>query len=365
MSNIDQAQIKQAIVSYCDENLRTDYITANAVESIEITDKLVRVTLDLGYPAAGIKTTIESALLKLIQPVVGDRSVEVIVGWEIKTHSVQQNLTGLPGVKNIIAIASGKGGVGKSTTAINLALALVAEGANVGILDADIYGPSQAVMLGIEEGRRPEVKDGKHWLPIVAHGVQAMSMAFLVGENTPMVWRGPMASSALQQLVDQTLWQDLDYLIVDMPPGTGDIQLTLAQKVPVTGAVIITTPQDIALLDACKGVEMFRSVEIPVLGVIENMSVHICSNCGHAEHIFGTGGGDKIASDYETDLLGSLPLTMSIREQADGGTPTVVADPDGEIAKIYRKVARRVAGVVANKVRMDEGGLPNINIKND
>lgn len=365
MSDIDQAQIEQAIATYRDENLKTDYVTANAVQAIEIGADLIRVRLDLGYPAAGIKTEIEKALRQKIQPLAGDRQVEVVVGWEIKAQPIQADVPSLAGVKNIIAVASGKGGVGKSTTASNIALALSLEGAKVGILDADIYGPSQAVMLGIAPGRQPEVKDNKYWLPVAAHGVQAMSMAFLVGDDTPMVWRGPMVSGALQQLVNQTQWQDLDYLIVDMPPGTGDIQLTLAQKVPVTGALIVTTPQDIALIDARKGIEMFRQVEIPVLGVVENMSVHICSQCGHAEHLFGSGGGASIADDYDTELLGSLPLAMSIREQADGGKPTVVADPDGEVARIYRQVARRLAGLIASKSREDKGGFPTISIDND
>lgn len=365
MPQIDQAQIEQAIATYQDENLKTDYVTANAVEAVEIQADLIRVKLDLGYPAAGIKAEIENALMERIKPLAGERSVEVVVGWEVKAQSVQKNLSSLAGVKNIIAVASGKGGVGKSTTASNLALALSAEGAQVGILDADIYGPSQAVMLGIDPDRRPEVKDGDRWIPLTAHGIQAMSMGFLVGPNTPMVWRGPMASGALQQLLDQTLWQDLDYLIVDMPPGTGDIQLTLAQKVPVTGALIVTTPQDIALIDARKGIEMFREVEIPVLGVVENMSVHVCSQCGHAENLFGSGGGEMIAKDYDTELLGSLPLTMSIREQADGGTPSVVAEPDGKVAHIYRQVARRLAGVLAGKAKDDKGGLPNISIQDD
>ncbi len=248
---------------------------------------------------------------------------------------------GLDGVKQIIAVASGKGGVGKSTTAVNLALALAAEGYRTGILDADIYGPSQGMMLGIPSGTRPQADEDKHFLPLKAHGIQVMSMSFLVTDSTPMVWRGPMAAGALQQLLMQTRWDNLDYLIVDMPPGTGDIQLTLSQKVPVTGAVIVTTPQDIALLDCKKGIEMFRKVDIPVLGVIENMSLHICSNCGHEEAIFGAGGGERIARDYETELLGQLPLVIEIREQTDSGIPSVVADPEGRVAQIYRGIARK------------------------
>ncbi|WP_303855376.1 iron-sulfur cluster carrier protein ApbC [Salinicola salarius] len=259
----------------------------------------------------------------------------------------------IEGIKHIVAVASGKGGVGKSTVTANLALAMAAEGYRVGLLDADIYGPSQARMLGLPENTRPEVVDEKNMKPVMAHGIQAMSMAFMVDINQPMVWRGPMVSGAFQQLLNQTLWDDLDFLFIDMPPGTGDIQLTLAQKVPVDGAVIVTTPQDIALLDARKGIEMFRKVNVPVLGVVENMSLHICSNCGHSEPIFGAGGGERIAEQYETRLLGQLPLQLSIREQADGGKPSVVADPEGEVAATFRQMARDVASGVAGQ---DTGG---------
>jgi ATP-binding protein involved in chromosome partitioning len=277
----------------------------------------------------------------------------------------KQGTEALERVGNVIAVASGKGGVGKSTTAVNLALALAAEGARVGLLDADIYGPSQQLMLGIPSDRQPTVRDGKFFEPIMAHGLQTMSMGYLVTANTPMVWRGPMASGALQQMLQQTLWHDLDYLIVDMPPGTGDIQLTLAQKVPVSGAVIVTTPQDIALLDCRKGIEMFRKVEIPVLGIIENMSVHICSKCGHVEHLFGEGGGERIAHDFGTVLLGALPLTMQIREQADAGRPTVVADPDGAVAQIYRNIARLVAARLSAQAVEQARGGPIILIQDD
>nr|WP_087718744.1 iron-sulfur cluster carrier protein ApbC [Salinicola salarius] len=259
----------------------------------------------------------------------------------------------IEGIKHIVAVASGKGGVGKSTVTANLALAMAAEGYRVGLLDADIYGPSQARMLGLPENTRPEVVDEKNMKPVMAHGIQAMSMAFMVDINQPMVWRGPMVSGAFQQLLNQTLWDDLDFLFIDMPPGTGDIQLTLAQKVPVDGAVIVTTPQDIALLDARKGIEMFRKVNVPVLGVVENMSLHICSNCGHSEPIFGAGGGERIAEQYETRLLGQLPLQLSIREQADGGKPSVVAEPEGEVAATFRQMARDVASGVAGQ---DTGG---------
>ncbi|MFL6534194.1 MAG: iron-sulfur cluster carrier protein ApbC, partial [Pseudomonas sp.] len=267
-------------------------------------------------------------------------------------------------VKNVIAVASGKGGVGKSTTAANLALALAREGAKVGILDADIYGPSQGIMFGIAEGTRPQVKDQKWFVPLQSHGVEVMSMAFLTDDNTPMVWRGPMVSGALLQLVTQTAWGDLDYLVIDMPPGTGDIQLTLAQKVPVAGAVIVTTPQDLALLDARKGVEMFRKVNIPVLGVVENMAVHICSNCGHAEHLFGEGGGEKLATQYGVELLASLPLSMVIREQADGGKPTVIAEPDSQIAMVYQELARHVGARIVLQEAASPA-MPNITVSDD
>lgn len=272
----------------------------------------------------------------------------------------------IPQVKNIIAVASGKGGVGKSTTAVNLALALVAEGARVGILDADIYGPSQPQMLGVRQ-RRPEVvgeQGSQQMLPINAYGIQSISMGYLVTEDTPMLWRGPMATGALQQLLMQTRWDNLDYLIIDMPPGTGDIQITLAQKVPVTGAVIVTTPQDIALLDAKKGIEMFRKVNVPILGVIENMAIHVCSNCGHEEHVFGVGGGERIARDYQTELLGSLPLDLSIRADADRGKPSVAADPESAISHKYRAIARKL---VANVQQYNHSRLsvPDIEISDD
>jgi ATP-binding protein involved in chromosome partitioning len=292
-----------------------------------------RVSVTLGYPAAGMEDELRSQLAEFLA--VDDIDLEV--------RFAAPPGRGFGHVKHVIAVASGKGGVGKSTTAVNLALALDAEGAKVGLLDADIYGPSQGMMLGVAEGVRPTVKDGKYFEPIKAHGLKAMSMSFMVTDNTPMVWRGPMASGALQQILTQTLWEDLDYLIVDMPPGTGDIQLTLSQKVPVAGAVIVTTPQDIALLDAIKGIEMFSKVDIPVLGIVENMSVHVCPECGHASHLFGAQGGKRIAQDLGVPLLGELPLAIEIREQADGGLPTVKADPDSAISALYRNAARHMA----------------------
>ncbi|MNP11277.1 Septum site-determining protein MinD [compost metagenome] len=294
----------------------------------------------------------------------GVSSAQVAIDCVVAAHKAQAQVPAMANVKNIIAVASGKGGVGKSTTAANLALALAREGARVGILDADIYGPSQGVMFGIAEGTRPQIREQKWFVPIKAHGVEVMSMAFLTDDNTPMVWRGPMVSGALLQLVTQTAWDDLDYLVIDMPPGTGDIQLTLAQKVPVAGSVIVTTPQDLALLDAKKGVEMFRKVNIPVLGVVENMAVHICSNCGHAEHLFGEGGGEKLAAQYGVDLLASLPLSMLIREQADSGKPTAIAEPESQIAMVYQELARQVgARIVLQEAAAP--AMPSITISED
>jgi ATP-binding protein involved in chromosome partitioning len=310
-----------------------------------------RISVTLGYPAAGM----QAQLTKQLSTFLGVDDIELDIGFSATPGR------GFGQVKNVVLVSSGKGGVGKSTTAVNLALALDAEGAKVGLLDADIYGPSQGMMLGVAEGRRPDIKDGKFFEPIRAHGLKAMSMSFMITDKTPMVWRGPMASGALQQILGQTLWGDLDYLIVDMPPGTGDIQLTLSQKAPVAGAVIVTTPQDIALLDALKGIEMFAKVDIPVLGILENMSVHQCDNCGHLSHLFGEDGGKRVAQDLGVPLLGQLPLAMSIREQADGGHPTVKAEPDSIISKLYRDAARNMAA----RLWGNQGTTPTITMADD
>ena len=310
-----------------------------------------RISVTLGYPAAGMQTQ----LTKQLSTFLGVDDIELDIGFSATPGR------GFGQVKNVVLVSSGKGGVGKSTTAVNLALALDAEGAKVGLLDADIYGPSQGMMLGVAEGRRPDIKDGKFFEPIRAHGLKAMSMSFMITDKTPMVWRGPMASGALQQILGQTLWGDLDYLIVDMPPGTGDIQLTLSQKAPVAGAVIVTTPQDIALLDALKGIEMFAKVDIPVLGILENMSVHQCDNCGHLSHLFGEDGGKRVAQDLGVPLLGQLPLAMSIREQADGGHPTVKAEPDSIISELYRDAARNMAA----RLWGNQGTTPAITMVDD
>jgi ATP-binding protein involved in chromosome partitioning len=317
-----------------------------------------RVTVTLGFPSAGIAAAVQEQVGQVLR--AAGSMTPVTVSTRIVAHLPQGELVAPDAIKNVIVVASGKGGVGKSTTAVNLALALAAEGARVGVLDADIHGPSMQRMLGVPPGQRPEVRDEQYIVPVPALGLQSMSMGFLVDENTPMVWRGPKVSGALLQMMEQTLWQDLDYLVVDMPPGTGDIQLTLAQRIPVAGAVIVTTPQDIALLDARKGIEMFRKTDIPVLGVVENMALHVCSNCGHVEHVFGAGGGERIARDYDTALLGSLPLALSIREQADGGLPTVAANPDGEIAAMYRRIARRTAARLAARPVARKRAFPRI-----
>ncbi|MGV8844816.1 MAG: iron-sulfur cluster carrier protein ApbC [Pseudomonas sp.] len=342
MSTLTRAAVEATLRQYLDPHLEQDPVSAGCVRDIRIDGDRVSVTLELGYAAGLFKAGWAQLLSMALESLEGVSTANVEVECVIAAHKAQDQLPALANVKNVIAVASGKGGVGKSTTAANLALALAREGAKVGILDADIYGPSQGIMFGIPEGTRPQIKEQKSFIPIKAHGVEVMSMAFLTDDNTPMVWRGPMVSGALLQLVTQTAWGDLDYLVVDMPPGTGDIQLTLAQKVPVAGAVIVTTPQDLALLDAKKGVQMFRKVNIPVLGVVENMAVHICSNCGHAEHLFGEGGGEKLATQFGVDLLASMPLSMMIREQADGGTPTVIAEPECQISMVYQELARRV-----------------------
>ena len=359
--SITAEDVKSALATVLDPNTGKDYVTSKSVRNLKVEGGDISLDIELGYPAKSQIEGIRAAVLAALAPLGGKVTLDVYS--KIISHSVQRGLKLMPNVKNIIAVASGKGGVGKSTTAVNLALALSAEGASVGVLDADIYGPSQPMMLGVEG--RPITKDGKSMEPMENHGVQVSSMGFLIDPDEPMVWRGPMVVQALQQLLEQTNWRDLDYLIIDMPPGTGDIQLTLSQKVPVTGAVIVTTPQDIALLDARKGLKMFEKVGIPILGVVENMSTHICSNCGHVEEIFGHGGGEKMCADFGVDFLGALPLKLAIREQADSGKPTVVAEPDGAEAAIYKAIARKVAVKVAEKAKDMSSKFPSIVIKHD
>jgi len=362
MDSLTQDSIQTALKGVIDPNTGRDLITTRSVRNIRIEGGDVSLEVELAYPAQSQFDLIRSLVVEALRAIPGVGNVSVSVTQKIVAHAVQRGVKLMPGVKNIIAVASGKGGVGKSTTAVNLALALAQEGATVGLLDADIYGPSQPTMLGLSG--RPESVDGKTIEPMEAHGIQAMSIGFLIDEETPMVWRGPMATQALTQLLGETNWRDLDYLVIDMPPGTGDIQLTLSQKVPVTGAVIVTTPQDIALLDARKGLKMFEKVGVPILGIVENMALHVCSKCGHGEHVFGEGGGEKMAADYGTELLGALPLDIRIREEADAGRPTVVASPDSRAAEIYRAIARRVAVKVGEMAKEMSAKFPNIVVQN-
>lgn len=360
--SLSESQIQNALKEVVDPNTGKDLLTSKAARNIRIDGNNIALDVVLGYPAKSVMAEIQTLVQDKLKSLPDVGSVFVNVSSKVVPHSVQRGVGLINGVKNVIAVASGKGGVGKSTTAVNLALALAAEGARVGILDADIYGPSQPQMLGITS--RPESVDGKSMEPLERYGIQAMSIGFLVDIDTPMVWRGPMVTGALEQLLRETRWQDLDYLIIDLPPGTGDIQLTLSQKVPVTGAVIVTTPQDIALLDARKGLKMFEKVGIPILGIVENMSTHICSNCGHEEHIFGAGGGAAMCKDYDVELLGSLPLDIRIREQTDGGMPTVVAEPDSQISATYKQIARTTAIKIANLGLDHSSKFPNIVIQN-
>ena len=359
---LTELDILNALKELTDPNTGRDFIQSKSAKNIKIDGGTISLDIVLGYPAKSVMNDVKALVEKHLNQLAGVNNVIVAIGSRIVAHKAQQGVNLLPNVKNIIAVASGKGGVGKSTTSVNLALALAAEGATVGLLDADIYGPSQPQMLGISG--RPESTDGKSMQPMLAHGIQAMSIGFLVDVDTPMVWRGPMVTGALEQLLRDTKWRDLDYLIVDLPPGTGDIQLTLAQKIPVTGAIIVTTPQDIALLDARKGLKMFEKVGIPILGIVENMSTHICSNCGHEEHIFGAGGGAQMCADYNVELLGSLPLDISIREQTDSGKPTVINTPDSKIANIYKEIARKAAIKIANASLDHSSKFPNIVIQN-
>lgn len=350
--------VQIALKGLIDPNTKIDFVTSKSIKNLKVDNGDISLDITLGYPAKSQFDSIRKSVINALRELPEVKNVSVNVSSQIVAHAVQRGVKLLPNVKNIIAVASGKGGVGKSTTSVNLALALSAEGARVGILDADIYGPSQPTMLGITG--RPESVAENTMEPMEGHGLQANSIGFLIEEDAPMIWRGPMVTSALEQILRQTRWRDLDYLIVDMPPGTGDIPLTLAQNVPVTGAVIVTTPQDIALLDARKGLLMFEKVGVPIVGIIENMSTYVCPNCGHEEHIFGSGGGQKMCKDYGADFLGALPLNLSIRQQADAGLPTVVADPDGAISDIYKMIARQVAIKVAALSKDMSSKFPNI-----
>ncbi|MDR7148228.1 ATP-binding protein involved in chromosome partitioning [Hydrogenophaga palleronii] len=360
---VETQALLNALQAVTDPNTGKDFVSTKALKNLQVQDGDVSFDVELGYPAKSQMPALRRALIGAAKGVAGVDNVSVNLSMKITAHAVQRGVQLMPNVKNIIAVASGKGGVGKSTTAVNLALALAAEGAKVGILDADIYGPSQPMMMGVEG--RPESADGQTMEPLENYGVQVISIGFLVDRDEAMIWRGPMATQALEQLLRQTNWKDLDYLIVDMPPGTGDIQLTLSQRVPMTGAVIVTTPQDIALLDARKGIKMFEKVGVPILGIVENMAVYCCPNCGHIEHIFGADGGKNMATEYGMDYLGALPLNMSIRVQADSGMPTVVADPEGEIAGIYKTVARQVAIKIAAKAKDFSSKFPSIKVSKD
>lgn len=360
---VDQQALLSALQAVQDPNTGRDFVSTKALKNLQVQDGDVSFDIELGYPAKSQMPGLRKALIAAAKGVAGVENVSVNLSTKVIAHAVQRGVQLMPNVKNIVAVASGKGGVGKSTTAVNLALALAAEGAKVGILDADIYGPSQPMMMGVEG--RPESSDGQTMEPLENYGIQVISIGFLIDRDEAMIWRGPMATQALEQLLRQTNWKDLDYLIVDMPPGTGDIQLTLSQRVPLTGAVIVTTPQDIALLDARKGIKMFEKVGVPILGIVENMAVHVCEKCGHVEHIFGADGGKNMAAEYGMDYLGALPLNMSIRVQADSGMPTVVADPEGEIAGLYKGVARQVAIKIASKAKDFSSRFPSIKISKD
>jgi ATP-binding protein involved in chromosome partitioning len=342
MSDFVQQQVLPILDECIDPHTQRSLLSLDAVSDIHYENRKLSLSVTLGYPSKTAPASMSEQLWARLEELPEVDAVDIDMGWQAPANVTVNDQPALANVCNIIAVASGKGGVGKSTTTANVALAMAALGAKVGVLDADIYGPSQPAMLGVGV-KRPEVREQKYMLPNESHGVKSMSMGYLVNDKTPMVWRGPMASGALQQLLFQTDWQDLDYLFVDMPPGTGDIQLTLSQQVPVSGAVVVTTPQDIALLDAKKAVEMFNKVDVPILGVVENMAVHQCSQCGHTEHVFGEGGGERIAQDYGSQLLGALPLALSIRENADNGRPSVVAEPDGDISQQYHAIAEKIA----------------------
>jgi ATP-binding protein involved in chromosome partitioning len=366
MTHLSQQQVEAALASYIDPYLKLDLQSAKLIKNIDIQDNQITLEIVVGYPMQGVKDSLVEEIKKHLAEKIGNKDIKIDLSFKAESHVGQRGLKALPNVKNIIAIASGKGGVGKSTLSVNLALALSKEGAQVGILDADIYGPSQPMMLGAMQPPEMQTnRENKVLLPIKRHGIQSMSIGYLIDQATPMVWRGPMVTTALQQLLNDTQWENLDYLIIDLPPGTGDIQLTMAQKIPVSAAIVVTTPQDLALLDARRAYEMFKKVNIPVLGIVENMSVHVCSQCGHVDSIFGMGGGERLAEEYGIEVLGRLPLNKQIREQTDAGNPTVIAEPEGEISQLYCEIARYAAAKLSLQVKDYSSKFPSIVIKND
>jgi ATP-binding protein involved in chromosome partitioning len=362
MNTASESALRELVESYVDPYLGLELRAAGALRTWQLDDERLQIALSLGFPARHYGDELVAAIERRVRPLAGSRQIAVSVEWQVAPHAAAGKLRPIQGIRNIIAVASGKGGVGKSTVAANLALGLAHEGAAVGLLDADIYGPSQPLMMGIA-GERPTSPDQRTMLPLAAHGLKVMSVGFLIDAEQPMVWRGPMVTQALVQLLETTRWGDLDYLIVDMPPGTGDTQLTLTQRAPLSGGVIVTTPQDIALLDARKGLRMFQQVEVPVLGIVENMSTHVCSQCGHEEHIFGAGGGRRMAQQYGVELLAELPLDIRIREQADSGRPTVVAEPDSALGRAYIDLARRTAARLARTALAPAAAPPSITME--
>jgi len=360
LTNLSQENVEKLLSTVVDKHTSQDIVSSKTIKAINIEGNKLNIEVVLKYPASSYHDELKQAIADALSD-SGASEIDITIDSKITSHATQNGANALPGIKNIIAVASGKGGVGKSTTSVNLALALHSEGATVAILDADIYGPSQPRMLGVKD-LRPEGTESGNMVPVPAHGIQSMSIGYLVDEASPMVWRGPMVTQALDQLIHKTEWNDIDYMIIDMPPGTGDTQLTISQKIPVSGAVIVTTPQDIALIDAKKGLAMFEKVNIPILGIIENMSMHICSSCGHAEAIFGQGGGEDMASDSGAEFLGALPLEINIRTDVDEGTPTVVKDPQGKTAEIYKDIARKLAASLSLQ-NESIGAFPNITIE--
>ena len=362
MSAVSEDLVRRLLATFIDPHTGLDLVKSGVVRGVGIDGARVSVDVLLPYPALTWQSTLSAALKSLLEADPAIESASISIACRVHAHQVQKDLSPLPKVKNVLAIASGKGGVGKSTTAINLALALKAEGASVGVLDADVYGPSLPLLSGTRG--KPDSPDGQNMLPQRNHGLQIMSIGYMIEDDTPVIWRGPMVTQALMQLATNTLWDDLDYLVIDFPPGTGDIALTLAQRIPMSAAVIVTTPQDMALIDAKKALRMFEKVEVPVLGIVENMSTHICTQCGHEEAIFGSGGGERMAAQYDVPLLGQLPLDMRIRRESDAGTPTVVAEPEGELAARYRDIARKVAGRLSLQARNKSIQFPKIVVQN-